>query len=342
MRMRHRCGIGFFLCITLVSGFALGSTVRASSGFMVLQQPPAAAPADAQRMEATVAEVTGSVKKAPSGTNTADAAGWTVVKLNDLLAPGTQIKTGFRSSVSLLFGDDTVVHVKQLSNVSIDDHYTTATVKSVRLGLGYGTIRGGSTESELRSDVVVDSTVATLAKRGTEGWQLQVDPSTGRFSASVSRSGLVEALSLLTGKSRTVGPNEYANQSNIMLMWVKQDIYDRVASFYPQEGVSDTDFEAGALNTGGTSVLSPGSGTEANESGQRLQSGDFSVPNEILPQFAVTSVDRPEADFGFAPTLRDLDFFNLGLKVRPASSSAVRLKPTHQRRTRSMVIRKRR
>lgn len=341
--MRQRRGIGFVLCIALVSGFTLASTTRASSGFMVLQQQPAPAPADAQRMEATVAEVKGSVKKAPTGTNTAEAAGWTVVKLNDRLAPGTQIKTGFRSSVSLLFGDDTVIHVKQLSNASINDYYTTATVKSVRLGLGYGTIRGGSTESELRSDVVVDSTVATLAKRGTEGWQLQVDPSTGRFSASVSRSGLIEALSLLTGSSRTVGPNEYANEKNIMLMWVKQDIYDRLASFYPQEGVSETDFEAGALNTGGTSVLSPGSGTEANEIIQRVQPGEFGGPDQIPPQFVATSlVDRPEADFGFAPTLRDLDVFNLGLKVRPASSTTLRFQPTHKRRTGRMVIRKRR
>lgn len=340
--MRQRCGIGFVLCIALLSGFALGSTAYASSGFMVLQQQPAPAPADAQRMQATVAEVKGSVKRAPIGTDTAAAAGWTAVQVNDRLAPGTQIKTGFRSHVSLLFGDDTVVHVKQLSNASLNDYYTTATVKSVRMGLGYGTIRGGSTESELRSDVVVDSTVATLAKRGTEGWQLQVDPSTGRFHASVSRSGLVEALSLLTGQSRTVGANEYANETNIMLMWVKQDIYDRLATFYPQEGVSEADFEAGALKTGGTSVLTPGSGNEANESGQRSQPGDFGVPGQNVPQFAATFVDRPEADFGFHPTLLGLDIFNLVPKARPASSFAIRFQPNHQRRARNIIVRKRR
>ena len=313
---------------------------------MILQQPPAPAPADAQRMEATVAEVKGIVKQAPTGTDTAGAAGWTVVKLNDRLAPGTQIKTGFRSTVSLLFGDDTVVQVKQMSNASIDDYYTTSTVKSVRLGLGYGTIRGGSTESELRSDVVVDSTVATLAKRGTEGWQLQVDPSTGRFTASLSRSGLIEALSRLTGKSRKVGPHEYANQRNIKLMWVNQDVYDRQASFYPQESMSDTDNKVAALNTGGTSILTPGSGVEANASGRRFRSGPFRPRNVTRPELVAALnnglVSRPEGDFGFAPTLRDLGLFNLGLKTRPALSSAIRFQPTHTHRTDRTIIRKRR
>ena len=342
MSMRRVGGLGLIPCIAMIGGLAWGSTARATNGFMVLQQSPAPAPADAQHVEARVGEVQGSVKKAPIGTNTADADGWSDVKIDDLLGAGLQIKTGFRSYVTLMFGDDTVVHVKQLSNASINDYYTTGTEKSVRLGLGYGTIRGGSTESELRSDVVVDSTVATLAKRGTEGWQIGVDPSTGRFNVSVSRSGLVEALSLLTGNSRTVGASEYANQLNIMMMWVRQDIYDRLATFYPQEGQSDTDFDVGAFNTGGTSVLSPGSGTESTEGGQRSQSGGIGGTGEVPPPLGVTFVDRPEADFGIAPTLRDLDIFSLGLKVRPASSDGPRFQPTHQRRAPGMFVRKQR
>ena len=70
-------------------------------------------------------------------------------------------------------------------------------------------------EGKLRSDVVVDSTVATLAKRGTEGWQMRVEPMTGRFKISLAEYGLVDAVSKLRAAgrmSRTVRPGEYVTE----------------------------------------------------------------------------------------------------------------------------------
>ena len=128
------------------------------------QQSP---PPGLRDVDAVAAEVSGSVKRAAVGVDPRDKDGWIEVKENDTLPAGTQIKTAFRSFVTLRFGDDTVIRVRAMTLASIDEFKQSETDQSVRLSLGYGAIRGGTIERELRSELVVDSTVATLAKRGT-------------------------------------------------------------------------------------------------------------------------------------------------------------------------------
>lgn len=279
------------------------------------QQDVADQPAAGQRqvLQAKVIRVDGMVKKAPLGVSAIDP-GWADVVLNEMLPGGTQIKTGFRSSVVLEFGDDTIVQIRKASLVSIDDYYKTATEKSILMGLGYGAIRGGSTEAELRTDVVVDSTVATLAKRGTEGWQLVVEPTTGRFEVSLARAGLVEARLKATRERRTVRPNEYVNDRNIKLMWINQDIFDRKVSFYDKASVTESEFKFAAENPGGGSVVSPDA-SQATQITKRIdptfvaqqiarqQAADAPKPPRLAPPLFRT---RPEGDFGIPPTLQNL------------------------------------
>ncbi len=293
---------------------------------------PAAAdqPGDAtahQALQAKVVEVHGIVKKAPVGIS-ATAAGWTPVKLNDTLSSGTQIKTGLRSSVALAFGDDTIVQIRKVSLASIDDYYKTATEKSVLLGLGYGTVRGGSTEATLRTDVVVDSTVATLAKRGTEGWQIEVEPTTGRFQISLARYGLLQATLKSTGQQRRVRPHEYVNNRTMNVMWVNQKIFDRAVNFYDDASVTPAESSFAAKNPGGASVVSPDP-SQATQITKRIDPTFVSA--QIANQPAATgrtqifapppSNIRPEGDFGLAPTIGQL--FDLGTLLSPATMPRV-------------------
>ncbi len=288
----------------------------------IAQEDPAAQPAR-EAMEAVVIQVQGSVKSAPIGTKSTDKSGWTDVNANDRLSAGTQIKTGFRSYANLRFGDDTVVQVKKMTLASIDDFYRSQTEQSVRLGLGYGVIRGGSAEGELRSDVVVDSTVATLAKRGTEGWQMEVEPSTAHFRISLSRSGLVEALAKLTGKSKSVRPGEYANQNNIFSLWINQAAFDREVKFYSDESQSETEVSFGSKNNTGTGVLSPGSGRESSTNGKKNDPSFVGSLLDTTPDGGTgvsvpTFVNRGEGDFGVPDTFRELfSGFPTFKRVRP-------------------------
>jgi len=287
-------------------------------------QPPRAQPArtgadEVPRAElsAKVVEVTGDVRRAPTGTSPLDADAWRPVKAGEELPPGTLIRTGIRSDCLLLFGDDTVINVKRLTLASISDVYRTETEKTVRLGLGYGAIRGGTSEGALRSNVIIDSTVATLAKRGTEGFEMEVEPYTGRFTISLAREGLVEALQKRTGQRKLVRPGEYANELNIASLWIKQDRFDRTVKFAATESFSAADLDFTTANPTGRSVVSPGGGTEVaafTPSASRAFVTDRVVDQLGTDTSAFSGLDllvveqplvrRPEGNFGVGNTVR--------------------------------------
>lgn len=226
--------------------------------------PAAAAPnQDEQReqLRAVVSEVKGSAEWALPGVSVLVDDGWTQLKVGDELASGAQIRTGIRGHVNLLFGEGTIVSIRRATHASIDDFYKGATAKRVEIGLGYGTVRGGSSEGELEPDLVVDSPVATLAKRGTEGWEIQVERSSNRFRISLAQSGLVEAISK-AGRSRTVAPGQYATDATVANLWVNQETFDRAVSFYEPYYVGDADAQFAANNSRTFGTISPGGGRD--------------------------------------------------------------------------------
>lgn len=272
-----------------------------------------------QPLPAEVIEVSGTVERAKAGVSPLASEGWTPIKVKDRLQPGTQIRTGLRSYVNLKFGETTFVAIKTATHASLDQLYRSATTEHVRIGLGYGTVRGGSVEGKVHSDVIIDSTVATLAKRGTEGWEMHVEPMTGRFRISLAEYGLVEAIRKLQGDrqvSREVRPGEYATDANIANMWIKQDIFDRNVHFYEASAVTVADADFTAENTRGYGVLSPGGGSTLVDASSRANS-DFvlqqiaeNYPGDGLPPTTVITptrpVARPEGNFGTGQTFRVL------------------------------------
>ncbi len=270
-------------------------------------------------LSAVVIEVNGTVEWAKPGVSPLASKGWTPVKWKDRLDPGTQIRTGLRSYVHLQFGKTTVVALRSATHAGIDQLYRSASTEHIRLGLAYGTVRGGSVEGRIRSDVIVDSTVATLAKRGTEGWQMQVEPMTGRFRISLAEYGLVEAIHKLRSArraSRTVRPGEYVTDTNIANMWIKQDIFDRNVKFYQTDAVTVADADFSRENTRGYGVLAPGGGSALVDASARVSS-DFvleqiagNFPSGVLPPTTVLvptiPLSRPEGNFGTGRTFRVL------------------------------------
>jgi len=269
-------------------------------------------------LSATVIEVEGLVDWARGGVSPLESKGWTPVQLQQQLTPGSQIRTGLRSQVTLQFGQTTTIALRSATHAGLDQLYRSATTETVRIGLGYGTVRGGSSEGAVRSDVRVESTVATLAKRGTEGWEMTVEPMTGRFRISLAEYGLVEAVARLRGagrSSRTVRPGEYATDANIASLWIKQDIFDRNVQFYEASAVSVADADFTSSNQRGYGVVSPGGGATLADSAGRVNS-DFvlqqtsqNFPNRVLPNTTVIVPDvvrRPDGNFGTPTTFRVL------------------------------------
>ena len=298
------------LCTWLCAGRTIAQPATPAS------QPAALANVQPQQLIAEAIEVKGLVEKSTVETTTSAPAEpvWTPVQQGDKLGGGTQIRTGLRSYLVLRFGDASVVMIKRSTLASISQFYREADTETVRLGLGYGAIRGGTTEGTVRSDFVVDSTVATLAKRGTEGWEFWVEPYTGRFRVSLAESGLVEALEKLTGQRRLVRPGEYADHSNIGAMWIKQDVFNRVVQFYTAESLTPADVAFGVNNPTGLSVTGPGLGSETRSfsgrpTGPVAPTGpDMGLANQRLNTllFRPSSLTRPEGNFGLAPTFQVL------------------------------------
>lgn len=262
---------------------------------------------------AVVIEVAGSVDWAKPGVSPLTDDGWTKCQLEDTYEPGIRIRTGLRSHVNLFFGKTTVVSIRSATFASIDQFYKSATTETVRVGLAYGTVRGGSTEGPVKADVQVDSTVATLSKRGTEGWQMWVEPMSGKFRVSLAESGLVEvAQKLAAGRARTkqVRPGEYATAKNMANLWIDQARFDDTVRFYSAETITSAELDFEARSSGADAYQTTTGGYEAYSLSRRAQlqpRGRNRLAN--LPPTAVLvpqPITRPEGNFGNPTTFRVL------------------------------------
>ena len=321
-------------CMTMPSAFLVSVLIPlflTTSVFAQTQTPPAparpstgnappkpGAKPDASRkdLQARVIEVKGVVEYAPSDAAPLDVKAWKPVKANMTLGADTQIRTSLRSRCVLMFGeapDQTVISLRRATLANISEYYRTPKEQRVRLGLGYGAIRGGSSEGTLRSDVVIDSTVATLAKRGTEGFEIEVEPVTGQFRISLARSGLVEATAKAAARRKHVRAGEYVTQANIARMWVNQSNFDRAVRFFETEAVTRADLRFMVRQTTGISNFGPhvsDAGFPVLQRPRRaLLDGlrGFADRNDLRTLLLQRdTIRRPEGDFGFGRTFRVL------------------------------------
>lgn len=272
----------------------------------------AAAP-DGVPVEAQVIEVKGRAQHAPAGTAVTDTAAWQPVQMDDRYPAGTLIRTGLSSQVVLRFGQEepyTVVLVERMTLANIAALYKTATEKVSQVHVNYGAVRGGVSEGGLRSSFVVDSTVATLTKRGTWGFRMFVERGTGRYTISLADAGMIQALSRLTSQRQNLYSGQYVNQA--MIRWVEQTTFDRLITLQDRFGLTVDEFEFKAFNDTGLAVVSPGPNPATYEVGrpgfqqaigqqllaeqQRTQDLVNLINNLVNPP-APGTISRPEGDF---------------------------------------------
>lgn len=270
------------LCVMTSVAICLGLSIGAGSA--VAQDVPAAevkvqvnAPG-IQALRYQVNDVQGRVKVARIGAEPANEKAWRQIVKGELLGPGLQIRTFFRSKLKLVaYPSDppTVMLIERSTLMSISElrfeknDKGEKTAKS-RLGLGYGAIRCGVDEGRVRSDMEIAMPGATLSKKGTDIFRVWVYGQ--RWGMSLSslgrgqiqaiqnlRSGLAGQRSNLFGGLRT--RNLFPGQSvtDRMLRTIETTVFDRTVNINDLFGLQDTELWFNSLYGNGLGFLVAGS-----------------------------------------------------------------------------------
>lgn len=208
----------FILCVAAASAFAQSAEKPQAPDEVAVGTP----------LHYQVIEVTGKVRVAKFGTDPTSDTGWRPVKKGELLTAGLQIHTGLRSKVKLAAypaEPPTVILLEQLTLVGINDLRFSGESGRMRaksrIGLGYGAIRAGVAEGEVRSDMEIASPVATLSKKGTDIFRFEFRDNRWSMSLSPLGRGQIQAIQhrysgIVGGRRWTGGPlvtrNVFAGQ----------------------------------------------------------------------------------------------------------------------------------
>lgn len=280
----------------VLCGSALGQATRPADA-------PATRPA-ADAKSARVQKVEGKVSY-----SLANADGtfgeWVPVKEGDQLGGGTRIRTGLRSRLILIFGDNTVVMIERATLASIDQFRGSGESQQIALGLGHGAVRAGTAETTLRSDMVIQTPTATLSKRGTFEMVFEYEASTGQFRASLSEQGLISILSRLTGMERTVAPGQHVTDA--MTRWIDMAKISGWVPVQDQFGLTQNEMNFNMLFNTGQGVFQAGGGNMSNVnanwqpgelSGAVLQGRLSTMAPALIGAGGTPRVNRPEGNFG--------------------------------------------
>lgn len=113
-------------------------------------------------LTAKVIDVKKTAKWRPS-----NKAEWKAAKVNDLLSPGAQIQTGFRSSITLRVGKNATVMVGRSSRVYLPKIVQNGDVLITRLAMGHGRCDIKVDQVGPANDLEVITSTTTLAVGGT-------------------------------------------------------------------------------------------------------------------------------------------------------------------------------
>lgn len=265
-------------------------------------QPAASRAANPNRLRTRVIDVVGDVQAAPI-----DSEDWKPVKLDDELDELTKIRTGIFSSVKLLVGEEepyTAVLVESVSQMMISEAAKSPEAKRVRLGLSYGQIRAGVAEGGLRSEMTVDSPVATLSKRGTWNFGMYYERGTDRYEVFLLDRGLVQAINRLRGTGQAVKPGERVTEA--ARMFLDQAQIDKNIPIADVLGQGDIEVAFNRMDNDGLGVLGPGQGRAVfiNLSNSTAASDFASLVDRSLQATPPLNVQpggpivRPEGFFG--------------------------------------------
>ncbi len=171
------------------------------------QKPAATQPDAKDKIVFEVVEIQGNVVVGPVGLKITEP-GWTALKLRDRLGAGDVVWAQLRGKVKLAAlpaKPPTVMMMETGTVLSIEEAAVVNGVAKVRLALGYGAIRAGVAEGQVRSDMEITCPVATLSKKGTDIFRFEY--ADGRFNMSLSPlgRGMLQALQFRSGRSGRLG-----------------------------------------------------------------------------------------------------------------------------------------
>lgn len=312
-----------------LAGAALWATALLCTGDLFAQGAKQAGPGKAAARPAAAAKgslvfevhaVVGRVSVSPSGTDPKLKAGWTRPRVGDFLHAGQQIRTGLRSKIRLVARPETpptVLMVESGSLINIEELALKKGIAKSRLDLGYGAVRAGVAEAEVRSDMQITCPVATLSKKGTDIFRMEY--ANGRFRVSLSERGrgLLQAWQLkfntkgglLGVRSRFVTPGQFVTQR--MTLAIENVQFDREININDLFGLVGNDRLFTLLNDRGLGFLLPQGGNIVNVLGSTFgpdapgisdPGGQGDPLNLFLPRGPAVRSTR-EGDFGIGQGL---------------------------------------
>ncbi|HVP11874.1 MAG TPA: hypothetical protein VMV94_11900 [Phycisphaerae bacterium] len=316
-----RKNVGLATTAFLICALSLVSLVFAQDQAQPQQQTTAVAAEKDGTLRYQVTELTGKVRYAPIGTDPKLDVGWTQAAVGDLLGAGLQIYVpAMRARVKLTArpaDPPTVILIEQGTLVGISELHLdkTQNVAKSRVKLAYGAVRAGVAEGTTRSDMEIESPVATLSKRGTDIFRFEYR--NGRFMMSLSEQGrgIIQAIqthSLEFGglnqmRSRFVTPGQFVTQA--MMRAIDNIQFDRHVNVTDSFGVQGLDQMLTLINNhGGFAFLLPPSNSPLNVVGapppsvvgypQTTDTQNQQLQNQLFPSLISATPHQTGGDFG--------------------------------------------
>jgi hypothetical protein len=154
-----------------------------------------------------------------------------------------------------------------ISELKLDD---VEGVAKSRLKLAYGAVRAGVMEGTTRSDMEIESPVATLSKRGTDIFRMEYHNGRFRMELSEQGRGLIQAIQTRSGefgarmraRSRFVTPGQFITHAIARAIDGMQ--FDRTVNVTDSFGLQGLDQLFAMQNGGGLGFLVPTGGNLVN------------------------------------------------------------------------------
>jgi hypothetical protein len=231
----------------------------------------------------------GNVRVGPAGTDPKMAAGWQSLKRGDSLRAGQAVHVPFRGKLKLIArpaDPPTVLLFDSGSLVQISELSHQGGVSRSRIELGYGQIKAGVAEGATRSDLEIQSPAATLSKKGTDIFGIEVRPD-GRFNMFLTDQGrgLVQAIQMQSTqmgamnamRSRMITPGQWITHQ--MARAIDNVQFDRNVNINDVYGMKGVDQLFTMLNDRGFGFLLPaGGGSPLNFQGSQNTEGAPATP----------------------------------------------------------------
>jgi len=287
---RSAASVRLTAVLSLLTALVLANRVAA-------QPPTAPASAPASRpigegeLYYEVIAVQPKVRIAPLGTDPVTGTEWRPVKVGDRISAGQQISTSLRSTVKLVArpaNPPTVILIENATLLGVSELAQLGDSSKSRLELGYGAVRAGVAEGQVRSDMEIRCPVATLSKRGTDIFRFEYVNGQFRMSLSEQGRGMLQALqfqygssgNLLKSRSRFVTAGQFVTQR--MAMAIDSVKFNRNININDPFGLMGNDQLFTLLNTHGLAFLLPQGTNLLNVLNSPGQGGDMGATDGII------------------------------------------------------------